>query len=86
MDYFLAYLSQFYEIVLFTTQNSYVSIIDIQRHPACANMISQTAEPILENLDRYGMYFTYRLYRESTRSTSGHIVKVRGLYQMLGRD
>ena len=49
-------------------------------------MISQTAEPILENLDRYGMYFTYRLYRESTRSTSGHIVKVRGLYQMLGRD
>ncbi|KAI4517662.1 HAD-like protein [Schizophyllum commune Loenen D] len=57
VDYFLAYLSQFYEIVLFTTQNSY------------------TAEPILENLDRYGMYFTYRLYRESTRSTSGHIVK-----------
>ena len=49
-------------------------------------MISQTAEPILENLDRYGMYFTYRLYRESTRSTSGHIVKVRGSCQIRERD
>ena len=26
VDYFLAYLSQFYEIVLFTTQHNYVTI------------------------------------------------------------
>jgi import inner membrane translocase subunit TIM50 len=29
VDYFLAYLSQFYEIVIFTTQHHYVRIIPI---------------------------------------------------------
>ena len=32
VDYFLAYLSLFYEIVLFTHQPSYVSRIDTRRH------------------------------------------------------
>ncbi|KAF8655081.1 hypothetical protein AX16_003246 [Volvariella volvacea WC 439] len=57
VDYFLAYLSQFYEVVIFTTQNFY------------------TAAPIIEKLDKYNFFISHRLYRESTRSTEGKIVK-----------
>ncbi|KAF8992998.1 HAD-like domain-containing protein [Cyathus striatus] len=57
VDYFLAYISQFYEVVVFTTQPSY------------------TAIPILDKLDRYNFFITHRLFRESTRSINGKIVK-----------
>jgi len=57
VDYFLAYLSQFYEIVIFTTQPSY------------------TAIPILEKLDPFSWYISYKLFREATRSFKGQIVK-----------
>ncbi|KAI9569145.1 HAD-like domain-containing protein [Boletus coccyginus] len=57
VDYFLAYLSQFYEIVIFTTQHSY------------------TALPIIEKLDPYNFFLTYKLFREATRSVDGKIVK-----------
>ncbi|KDQ12025.1 hypothetical protein BOTBODRAFT_113621 [Botryobasidium botryosum FD-172 SS1] len=57
VDYFLAYLSQFYEIVVFTTQPSY------------------TAIPILEKLDPFSWYISYKLFREATRSYNGQIVK-----------
>ncbi|KAJ7583261.1 import inner membrane translocase subunit tim-50 [Mycena floridula] len=57
VDYFLAYISQFYEVVIFTTQHSY------------------TAAPILEQLDRYNFFISHRLFRESTRSINGLIVK-----------
>ncbi|KZP20073.1 HAD-like protein [Athelia psychrophila] len=59
VDYFLAYLSQFYEIVIFTSQYSY------------------TGAAVIEKLDPYGMFIdtTHRLFRESTRSVKGSIVK-----------
>ncbi|KAG6382185.1 HAD-like domain-containing protein [Boletus reticuloceps] len=57
IDYFLAYLSQFYEIVIFTSQYNY------------------TAMPILEKLDPYNYFITYKLFREATRSVDGKIVK-----------
>ncbi|KAI5116777.1 hypothetical protein M0805_008732 [Coniferiporia weirii] len=57
VDYFLAYLSQFYEIVIFTSQNHY------------------TAIPIIEKLDPYNFFIMYKLFRESTRSVNGSIVK-----------
>ncbi|KAG9308604.1 hypothetical protein JVU11DRAFT_11711 [Chiua virens] len=57
VDYFLAYLSQFYEIVIFTTQNHY------------------TAVPIIEKLDPYNFFVTYKLFRDATRSVDGKIVK-----------
>ncbi|KAF8959901.1 HAD-like domain-containing protein [Flammula alnicola] len=57
VDYFLAYISQFYEVVIFTTQPYY------------------TAAPILDKLDRYGFFITYRLYRDATRVVDGKIVK-----------
>ncbi|KAF8554968.1 HAD-like protein [Imleria badia] len=57
VDYFLAYLSQFYEIVIFTSQQNY------------------TAIPIIEKLDPYNFFITYKLFREATRSVDGKIVK-----------
>ncbi|KAH8827767.1 import inner membrane translocase subunit tim-50 [Flagelloscypha sp. PMI_526] len=57
VDYFLAYLSQFFEIVVFTDQNSY------------------TAEPIIQQLDKFGFFIPHRLYRESTRAINGLIAK-----------
>ncbi|PVF92301.1 HAD-like protein [Serendipita vermifera] len=57
VDYFLGYLSQFYEIVIFTTQSS------------------QTAIPIIEQLDPYNFHILYHLFRESTRTYKGHVVK-----------
>jgi len=57
VDYFLAYLSQFYEIVIFTTQQNY------------------TALPIIEKLDPYNFFITYKLFREATRSVDGKVVK-----------
>ncbi|KAJ3546049.1 hypothetical protein NM688_g5555 [Phlebia brevispora] len=57
VDYFLAYLSQFYEIVIFTTQYHY------------------TALPILEKLDPYQFFITYKLFRDATRSVNGMPVK-----------
>ncbi|KAH7885179.1 HAD-like domain-containing protein [Phlebopus sp. FC_14] len=57
VDYFLAYLSQFYEIVIFTTQNHY------------------TALPVIEKLDPYNFFITFKLFREATRSMNGQIVK-----------
>ncbi|THH09473.1 hypothetical protein EW145_g1996 [Phellinidium pouzarii] len=57
VDYFIAYLAQFYEIVIFTSQNHY------------------TAIPIIEKLDPYNFFITYKLFREATRSVNGAIVK-----------
>ncbi|KAF8320242.1 import inner membrane translocase subunit tim-50 [Amanita rubescens] len=57
VDYFIAYISQFYEVVIFTTQHSY------------------TAMPILEKLDRFGLFVSHRLFREHTRSINGLPVK-----------
>ncbi|TDL22925.1 HAD-like protein [Rickenella mellea] len=57
VDYFLAYMAQFYEIVVFTSQYYY------------------TALPVLEKLDPYNYFITYKLFRESTRSINGQIVK-----------
>jgi len=57
VDYFLGYLSQFYEIVVFTTQASY------------------TAIPVLEKLDPFTIYIPYKLFRESTKTTSEGLVK-----------
>ncbi|KAG8220556.1 HAD-like domain-containing protein [Butyriboletus roseoflavus] len=57
VDYFLAYLSQFYEIVIFTTQNHY------------------TAIPVIEKLDPYNFFITYKLFRDATRSVDGKVVK-----------
>lgn len=74
VDYFLAYLSQFYEIVIFTTQHHYVRIIPITTRVDAQNQ--QTAMPIIEKLDPYNFFITYKLFRESTRSVDGKIVKV----------
>ncbi|KAH9833590.1 NIF-domain-containing protein [Rhodofomes roseus] len=57
VDYFIAYLSQFYEVVVFTTQYNY------------------TATPILDKLDPYQFFITYRLYRDACRSVNGQPVK-----------
>ncbi|KZT21120.1 HAD-like protein [Neolentinus lepideus HHB14362 ss-1] len=57
VDYFLAYLSQFFEIVIFTTDPSY------------------TAAPVVEKLDPYNMFVTYKLFREATRMVDGAAVK-----------
>jgi len=57
VDYFLQYLSQFFEIVIFTTQQA------------------QTAYPILDKLDPFQFSILYQLFRESTRSVNGKIVK-----------
>ena len=35
----------------------------------------QTAIPIIEKLDPYGFFITYKLFRESTRSVDGSVVK-----------
>ncbi|KAF8314928.1 HAD-like protein [Clavulina sp. PMI_390] len=57
LEYFLAYLSQFYEIVVFTSQYAY------------------TGAAILEQIDPYGLYISYKLFRESTRTVDGALVK-----------
>ncbi|KAH9912589.1 HAD-like protein [Amylocystis lapponica] len=57
VDYFLAYLSQFYEVVIFTTQYHY------------------TATPIIEKLDPYQFFISYRLFRDATRTVNGQPVK-----------
>ncbi|THH20494.1 hypothetical protein EW146_g886 [Bondarzewia mesenterica] len=57
VDYFIAYLSQFYEIVIFTTQYYY------------------TAYPVIDKLDPYMFFVSYRLTREATRSTDSGPVK-----------
>jgi import inner membrane translocase subunit TIM50 len=57
VDYFIGYLSQFYEIVVFTSQAAY------------------TAIPILEKIDPFTLYISYKLFRESTRSVDGKLVK-----------
>lgn len=36
----------------------------------------QTAMPIIEKLDPYNFFILYKLFRESTRSVNGKIVKV----------
>ncbi|KPV76931.1 uncharacterized protein RHOBADRAFT_42144 [Rhodotorula graminis WP1] len=55
-DYFLAYLSQFYEIVLFTTLPSYLAI------------------PQIEQIDPYGAYIPWKLFKEATRyKNNAHI-------------
>jgi import inner membrane translocase subunit TIM50 len=57
VEYFLGYLSQFYEIVIFTTQTS------------------QTSIPIIEQLDPFNNHIIYHLFRESTRTHKGKIIK-----------
>lgn len=41
----------------------------------CANITEQTAMPILEKLDPYTFYISYKLFRESTRSLNGTVTK-----------
>lgn len=57
VDYFLAYLSQFFEVVVFTTQYQY------------------TANPIIDKLDPYQYFISFRLFRDATRSVNGQPVK-----------
>jgi len=57
IDYFIAYLSQFYEIVTFTSQGAF------------------TAIPIIEKIDPYTLYISYKLFRESTRTVDSKLVK-----------
>jgi len=75
VDYFLAYLSQFYEIVLFTTQYNYVRLSLLLVHSL--SNLSQTAAPIVEKLDPYSFHIAYKLFRDATRSDNGRPVKVR---------
>ncbi|BGP22278.1 mitochondrial translocase complex component TIM50 [Rhodotorula toruloides] len=56
-DYFLAYMSQFYEIVLFTTLPSYLAL------------------PVIEQLDPYGAYIPWKLFKEATRYKNGMNIK-----------
>ncbi|PPR01383.1 hypothetical protein CVT24_006221 [Panaeolus cyanescens] len=57
VDYFLGYLSQFYEVVIFTTAPNHIGA------------------PIVDKLDPYLYYISYRLFREATRSLDGKVVK-----------
>lgn len=57
LDYFLGYLSQYYEIVLFSSNY----------------MIN--SEKVVEGIDKYKAYITYRLYREGTTYRNGKIIK-----------
>lgn len=41
----------------------------------------QSAIPVLEAIDPYQLYISYKLFRESTGHVDGHIVKVGG-YQL----
>lgn len=76
VDYFLGYLSQFYEIVLFTSQPVYVSCCVLC---ACGSFfpdrLPQTALPVAEKLDPFTLYLPYKLFRESTRYIDGKVVK-----------
>ena len=72
VDYFLAYLSQFYEIVLFTSQPLYVSLNDESPHSV---LTCQVAAPISEKLDPLGMYLPYKLFRDNTRYVNNKVVK-----------
>ncbi|GAA5998163.1 protein translocase subunit TIM50 [Rhodotorula paludigena] len=56
-DYFLAYMSQFYEIVLFTTLPSYLAI------------------PLVEQIDPYGAYVPWKLFKEATRYKNNTHIK-----------
>lgn len=76
MDYFIAYLSQFYEVVVFTSQHAYVGTISLTSY-AISDGVLQSAMPVIEQLDPYGQFIIYRLCREYTRSIRGKIVKVR---------
>ncbi|BGP37325.1 mitochondrial inner membrane protein required for protein import [Rhodotorula kratochvilovae] len=67
-DYFLAYLSQFYEIVLFTTLPSYLAI------------------PQIEQIDPYGAYIPWKLFKEATRyKNNAHIKDLSYLNRPLER-
>lgn len=75
-------MSQFFEIVIFTSQTSMVSICTALEC-VCVNCTELTynsvplfknAMPILEKLDPY-QYSMYRLYREATRYVDGKYVK-----------
>ncbi|EEB08405.1 TIM23 translocase complex subunit Tim50 [Schizosaccharomyces japonicus yFS275] len=57
LDYFLGYLSQYYEIVIFTKQ------------------YTNTARPVIENLDPYHISVSAALGREHARYDHGKIVK-----------
>ena len=78
MDYFLAYISQFYEIVIFTSQHSYVRQLPCLFCVGALTLFSplQTAMPVLDSLDRYNFFITHKLFREATRSVNGQVVKV----------
>ncbi|KAF9783789.1 HAD-like protein [Thelephora terrestris] len=68
VDYFLAYLSQFYEVVIFTTQHNYTGCLALTHD-------HQTAAPIVEKLDPYGFHVAYKLFRDATKSENGRPVK-----------
>ena len=73
------YLSQFYEIVIFTTQYHYVRLSFSSS--ACAllwlttTFASQTAMPVLNKLDPYQFYIIHRLFRDACQSKNGQPVK-----------
>ena len=70
-------MSQFYEVVIFTSQPYYVRWSMSPWYFLNSNAFYQTVDPILDKLDPYNLYIMYRLYRESTRLVDGKIVKVR---------
>lgn len=78
----MAYLSQFYEVVLFTSQPLYVSAsgtesgIEETSLTRLDSIRKQTALPVADKLDPFQAYLPYKLFRESTRYIKGKVVKV----------
>jgi import inner membrane translocase subunit TIM50 len=65
-------LSLFYEIVLFTHQPLYVSWAELVVDDPSSR---QTAAPVAEKLDPFQAYLPYKLFRDSTRTVNGKVVK-----------
>lgn len=78
IEEFLGYLSQFYEIVIFTEAPHYVSSSCSSAHCAALTDVQciKTAMPLLDKIDPLQYYFVYRLFRDSTRYYNKSLVKV----------
>lgn len=79
LDLFLAYLSQFFEIVVVTSQNPAVRRMQRRRaSPASASAerrrLRQMIAPMLQRLNQRGN-ISYFLYRDALRYVNGHHVK-----------
>jgi import inner membrane translocase subunit TIM50 len=61
----IAHLSQFYELIIYTTQQGYVNFFIF---------ILKLAEPVVAALDPYS-FCDYRLYRDHTRLIKGKYIK-----------